>query len=61
LRLRAEIGIPSTLKALGVSEEMVEQLAPMAAEDPTCAGNPVPVGESELASIYLNAIQGLLG
>ena len=37
---------------------MVPQLAPMAADDPTCAGNPVPVGEAELAEIYLNAVRG---
>ena len=60
LRLRDEIGIPSTLAALGVSESMVAQLAPMAADDPTCAGNPAAVDEAQLASIYVHAIRGEL-
>ena len=58
LRLRDEIGIPPTLGALGVTESMVAQLAPMAAADPSGAGNPVPVSEVALASIYMNAIRG---
>ncbi|MFQ5776272.1 MAG: iron-containing alcohol dehydrogenase, partial [Kiloniellaceae bacterium] len=44
LALRRELKIPHTLKDLGVDDERLDELAQMAAEDPTAPGNPVPVG-----------------
>ncbi|MEP3280428.1 MAG: iron-containing alcohol dehydrogenase [Stappiaceae bacterium] len=41
LRLRAEIGVPDKLGALGVSSDRIDDLAAMAIEDPTAGGNPV--------------------
>lgn len=58
LNLRREIGIAHTLKELGVGEEAVAELTPMAAIDPSCGGNPVPIGESELKIMFLMAIRG---
>lgn len=60
LGLRAEIGIPHTLAELGVSLEMIPQLARMAAVDPSAAGNPVPLTEVNLAALYRKAIAGSL-
>ena len=39
--LRAELGIPETLTALGVPHERVDRMAEMAIVDPTAGGNPV--------------------
>ncbi len=60
LALRREIGIPHTLADIGVAEAHVDTLAPMAAADPTAAGNPVPIGEAECRRLFLAAIRGVL-
>jgi alcohol dehydrogenase class IV len=58
LSLRHEIGIPHTLGELGVGAERLDDLAEMAAADPTAGGNPVPVGASELKELYRRALEG---
>jgi len=58
LELRRALDIPHTLADLGVSEDEVPRLAPMAAADPSCGGNPLTVGEAELASLFRKAIRG---
>jgi alcohol dehydrogenase class IV len=60
LGLRAEIGIAPTLADIGVTEAHVDELTPMAAVDPSCGGNPVPVGEAELRRMFLMSIRGEL-
>lgn len=58
LGLRAEIGIPATLADLGVSEADIARLAPMAARDPSCGGNPLALDEASCAALYRKAIRG---
>jgi alcohol dehydrogenase class IV len=60
LALRTEFKVPHTAAELGVEEERVEELAEMAAQDPTAGGNPVPVGAAELATIFRNSLGGKL-
>jgi alcohol dehydrogenase class IV len=60
LALRREIGIPNTLADIGVKEEHIPELAPMAALDPSCGGNPLPVDATNLAALYRDAITGTL-
>ncbi|MDB5592347.1 MAG: iron-containing alcohol dehydrogenase [Enterovirga sp.] len=60
LRLRAELGIPERLAALGIGLEAVARLAPMAAADPSCGGNPRPLDAPTLARLYEDAIEGRL-
>ncbi len=60
VELRKEIGIPHTLKEIGVDEDMVEQAAPMAEHDPSTGGNPVPVVASDYAKLYRKAIGGVM-
>ena len=61
LDLRNELGIAPTLADLGIGDEHVDELVPMAAIDPSCAGNPVPIGEPELREMFLKSIHGALG
>ena len=58
LGLREQLGIPHTLRALGVGEEHVARLAPMAAADPSSATNPVPLDTACLGALYHRAIAG---
>jgi hypothetical protein len=60
LALRKEIGIPHTLKELGVGKDRLDELAKMAAEDPSCGGNPLPVGAPELKRMFIATIDGQL-
>jgi alcohol dehydrogenase class IV len=60
LALREQIGIPHTLKEIGVSEDAIEQLAPLAAMDPSCDSNPVPCTRDNMAQLYHHCITGSL-
>ena len=56
--LRAEIGIPHTLKDIGVDEDVIPQAAPMAELDPSTGGNPTPVKAADYEVLYRKAIRG---
>ena len=60
LSLREDLGIPHQLSALNVGEELVDQLAPMAAVDATAATNPVALDVANLSALYRQAIRGSL-
>ena len=60
LALREEIGIPHTLRDIGVDASFARRMAPMAAEDPSAATNPVPLDTGALERLYLRAIDGAL-
>ena len=56
--LRQELEIPPTLAALGMSAGQVALLAPRAAADPSAAGNPIALAESDYALLYRRALTG---
>jgi alcohol dehydrogenase class IV len=58
LDLRTQIGIPHTLGELGVESSRISELARMGAIDPSASGNPIPIGEPEIAQMLENAISG---
>jgi alcohol dehydrogenase class IV len=58
LELRKTICIPHTLAGLKVGPERFDELAAMAAVDPTAGSNPVKVGPAELKGLYENALAG---
>jgi alcohol dehydrogenase class IV len=58
LTLRQQIGIPHTLKDLGVTLGAVDQLSEEAAIDPSAGGNPVPIGVPELKQMFLASLEG---
>ena len=60
IALRAEIGIPHTLKDIGVDEDMIEEAAPMAERDPSTGGNPRPVAAEDYATLYRMAMGGMI-
>ncbi len=59
LELRAAFGIEHTLAELGIGDEHIDELVPMAAIDPSCGGNPIPVGEPELREMFDKAVNGV--
>lgn len=60
LELRRAINIPHTLAGLHVGAERFDEMAQMAAVDPTAASNPVKVGPAELRRLYEDALSGRL-
>jgi len=58
LDLRAELLIPEKLDGLGVGGERIDEIARMAAEDPTASTNPIPVGAPEMRQIFEAALEG---
>ena len=60
LALREELGIPPTLRALGIGDDRLEALSEMAAVDPAAAGNPIPVGVPELREMLVASLEGRL-
>jgi alcohol dehydrogenase class IV len=61
LELRKEIGVPHTLKALGVPDtSKADLIAKMAVLDPTAGTNPVELTEARAKALFLAAFEGKL-
>jgi len=58
LALRRRIGIPDTLKDIGVDLDAIAEAAPMAEHDPSNGGNPVPLTAEDYKGLYRKAIAG---
>ncbi len=54
--LRAHLSIPSSLSAMGVTEDRLDEMAAMALEDPSCGGNPVPLTLANLRQLYQDCL-----
>jgi len=61
LALRAKIGIPADLAALGVTDSLIGQLAEMAAADPSAGSNPIALTVENLTGLFQDALQGRIG
>lgn len=61
LELRAQIGIPADLAALGVDEDHIEELAAMAVDDLAAGGNPLPLSRAGLTALFRDAVRGRIG
>jgi alcohol dehydrogenase class IV len=60
LALRKEVGIPNTLKDLGVDKAKLDSLSQAAFNDPSTGGNPVPAGVAEMRQMFIASIDGAL-
>ncbi len=60
LALRMEVGIPHTLKELGVGKDRLDELSVAAEADPSTGGNPVPAGVAEMKQMFIASIDGRL-
>jgi alcohol dehydrogenase class IV len=58
LDLRESIGVPHTLRGLGVDASNLDRIAAMAPHDPTAGGNPMPIDERSARAIFINALEG---
>lgn len=60
VELRAELGIPHTLKDIGIEGEQAEIVAKMAVNDPSAGGNPIIFTAEQYAVIFAASISGEL-
>ena len=58
LALRAQLGVPHTLQALGVPSDRFDELAAMAVADPTAGGNPEPLDLAGARRLFVAAYSG---
>lgn len=58
LELRQRLGIPHTLHELGIPRDRFAELARMAVEDPTAAGNALPLTVEAALQILSDAFEG---
>lgn len=56
IALRHEIGIPETLKGVGIDDSRTAEIARAALEDPTAPTNPVALNEASLAALFRAAL-----
>ncbi|HRM74919.1 MAG TPA: iron-containing alcohol dehydrogenase, partial [Paracoccus sp. (in: a-proteobacteria)] len=54
--LRAELGIPPNLSAMGVEPARLDELTEMALEDPSCGGNPVEMTRENTRALFQAAM-----
>ena len=52
MELRATLGIPETLTAMGVEAARLDELTEMALEDPSCGGNPVEMTRENTRALF---------
>ncbi|RCW81678.1 iron-containing alcohol dehydrogenase [Paracoccus lutimaris] len=50
--LRAELGIPANLTAMGVEAARLDEMTEMALEDPSCGGNPVEMTRENTRALF---------
>ncbi|OJF95642.1 iron-containing alcohol dehydrogenase [Pararhizobium antarcticum] len=56
LQLRADLGVPDRLSALGVGTDRIDEMAAMAIVDPTAGGNPVELTLDAAKSLFRDCI-----
>ena len=56
LALRSDVGIPDKLRALGVADTRIDEMAAAAIEDPCAAGNPVELTRARAEALLREAI-----
>jgi alcohol dehydrogenase class IV len=54
--LCASLGIPEKLSEMGVDTSRLDELVPMALDDPSCGGNPVKLTAENVRALFLATI-----
>lgn len=52
MRLRADLGVPDKLSAMGVGRNRIAEMAAMALEDPSAGGNPIAMSTQNTAELF---------
>lgn len=60
LALRKEIGIPNSLKEIGIDTKRLDEVAAMAIKDPSAGGNPILFSEKQYKALARKCVLGNL-
>jgi alcohol dehydrogenase len=60
LALRKEIGIPHSLKDIGIDTKRLDEVAAMAVKDPSAGGNPIQFSEKQYKALARKCVTGAL-
>jgi alcohol dehydrogenase class IV len=60
LDLRREIGIPHTLRDIGIGDNRAEEIGRMAEADPSTGSNAKPIDAEGLRAVFVDAVNGRL-
>ena len=60
MELRASIGIPNTLREIGIDDDRIEEIGEMAVADPSAATNPIAFDAKTYGAVAANAVHGRL-
>ena len=60
VKLREGLGVPHTLRGLGVDDKQLDRMSEMAPNDPTAGGNPIPIDTAACRRLYEEALEGRL-
>jgi len=52
VELNESLGIPKTLSEMGVGTDRIDELVPMALDDPSCGGNPVKLTADNVRALF---------
>jgi alcohol dehydrogenase class IV len=59
IELRKALELPHTLEGVeGFSETLAARLAPLAVEDPSMGGNPIPASVEDCERVFIKALEG---
>ncbi len=58
MELRAEIGIPNTLREIGIDDERIGEIGEMAVVDPSAGTNPIAFDAKAYSAVAANAVHG---
>ena len=56
LDLRRELKVPDSLRAMGADDKRLDELAALAVEDPSAAGNPIPLTAASAKQLLLECL-----
>jgi len=60
LELRKTLGIPHTLRELGIDDQQIERVGTLAVADPSASTNPIRYSPEEYSAIFERALNGEL-
>jgi alcohol dehydrogenase class IV len=60
LQLREQVGIPHSLAEIDIPDNEAEKVAAMAVQDPSAAGNPLPLSANDYSRLFIRAVRGEL-
>lgn len=60
LNLRESLGIPHSLKDIGINTDQAELIGKMATEDPSAGGNPIQFSAEQYQQLFIDVVNGNL-